>query len=147
LREVGIDISGQRAKRIDAVLFDRIDTVVTLCGGNACPVLPGTTRSLHWEIADPAVVEGTDAARVEAFRSARDELRSHIAELVAAGRFGERPSDPQAAPTCLSPLTRPERAPLRVPGTLLLNRKWGVRRSAVEEALYELTQQALDFAA
>jgi hypothetical protein len=29
----------------------------------------------------------------------------------------------------------------------LLNRKWGVRRSAVEEALYELTQQALDFAA
>lgn len=85
LREIGIDISGQRAKRIDAVPFDRIDTVVTLCGGNACPVLPGTTRSLHWEIPAPVALEGQAAARLEAFRSARDELRSHIAELVVAG--------------------------------------------------------------
>ena len=106
LREIGIDISEQRAKGIEAVPLDRIDTVVTPCSGNACPVLPGTTRSLHWEIADRATVEGTDAARAKVFRSARDELRSHNAELVAAGRFGERPSDPHAAPTCLSPLTR-----------------------------------------
>jgi arsenate reductase len=83
--EIGIDISEQRAKGIDAVPLDRIDTIVTLCGGNACPVLPGTTRSLHWEIPDPVALEGQAAARLEAFRSARDELRSHIAELVAAG--------------------------------------------------------------
>jgi len=83
LREIGIDISGHRAKGIEEVPLDRIDTVITLCGGNVCPVLPGATRSLHWDLSDPAAVEGSDAVRFAAFRSVRDELKRRIEELVS----------------------------------------------------------------
>lgn len=89
LREIGIDISEQRAKGIEAVPLDRIDTVITLCGGNVCPVLPTTARSLHWEIPDPAAVEGSEATRLVAFRQARDALRSRIEKLLATELGGK----------------------------------------------------------
>ncbi|MCX6096720.1 MAG: arsenate reductase ArsC [Candidatus Bipolaricaulota bacterium] len=93
MREIGIDISGQRAKSIAEIPADEIDTVVTLCGGNACPILLGSARYFHWGIPDPAAVEGREAIRLVAFLSARDELRRRTAELVAAELRGERPSN------------------------------------------------------
>jgi len=90
MREIGIDISGQRAKGMEAVPLDKIDTVVTLCGGNVCPILPGRARSFHWEIADPAAVEGQDEVRLAAFRNARDELRRRISALLAGEESDDR---------------------------------------------------------
>ncbi len=83
LREIGIDISGQRAKSVNKIPADEVDTVVTLCGGNVCPILPTEGRSLHWEIPDPADVKGPEEARLAAFRRARDELRQRIEELIS----------------------------------------------------------------
>lgn len=83
LREIGIDISGHRAKAVAEIPAAEIDTVITLCGEEECPVFLGKATRLHWGLPDPAAVSGSEAERLNAFRKVRDELRRRIADLVA----------------------------------------------------------------
>ncbi len=82
MEEMGIDISGQKPKGIDAVPLDRISTVVTLCGEEVCPILPRPTRRVHWPLPDPAAVKGGRDARLGAFRRVRTELRLRVGALL-----------------------------------------------------------------
>jgi arsenate reductase len=84
LAEIGIDISHHTSGGIDDV-EPSVDTVVTLCAEEVCPVWLGHARCLHWGLPDPAAVEGTEAQRLDAFRSVRDELRTRLG-IVFHGR-------------------------------------------------------------
>jgi len=79
--EEGIDISHQRAKGLGAIPISQVDTIVTLCAEEVCPVVPGTVRRLHWPLPDPARAQGTDQERLAAFRAARDELKNLLPHL------------------------------------------------------------------
>ncbi len=83
MSELGLDISGQRSKSVDDLAGEHFDVVVTTCdeAKEACPLFPGAFEMLHWGIADPAAVEGDEAKRLDAFREARDELWTHVADL------------------------------------------------------------------
>ncbi|MGH7547678.1 MAG: arsenate reductase ArsC [Gemmatimonadales bacterium] len=81
MAEQGIDISHQRAKGLGAIPVSQVDTIVTLCAEEVCPVVPGTVRRLHWPLADPARAQGTEAERLAAFRAARDELKKLLPKL------------------------------------------------------------------
>ena len=83
LREDGIDISHHRAKGLDAIPLDDVDTIVTLCAEEVCPVVPARVQRLHWPLADPARVEGSPDERLAAFRAARDRLRELLPRLWA----------------------------------------------------------------
>ncbi len=83
LREIGIDISRHRSKGVAEIPASEVDTVVTLCGEEECPVFPGRTARLHWGLPDPAAVTGTEEQRLAAFRRTRDELRRRISDLLA----------------------------------------------------------------
>lgn len=85
MREIGIDISGQRSKAAEEYAGQRFDLVVTTCdeAREVCPLFPGATRMLHWSIADPVVASGD--ARWAAFRAARDQLRARIESELLAG--------------------------------------------------------------
>jgi len=83
LAEIGIDISGHRSKSVSEIPADLVDTVITLCGEEECPVFLGRARRLHWGLPDPAGVRGSDEARAEAFRRTRDELRRRLAVVFA----------------------------------------------------------------
>lgn len=87
LREIGIDISGQRSKSAAEVPSSEIDTVITLCAEEECPVFPGNVRRLHWGMPDPAAASGSDSDVLDAYRKVRDELSRRIAEF-----FREYPS-------------------------------------------------------
>ena len=80
MREIGIDISGQRAKPIESVLGDDVGLVITLCAEEVCPVLPGTVRRLHWPIPDPVTDDPalSEADHLARFRTARDEIRARL---------------------------------------------------------------------
>jgi len=78
LREIGIDISGYRAKSVAEIPASEVDTVVTLCGEEECPVFLGNARRLHWGLPDPAAVGGSEAERLSAFREAREALLKRI---------------------------------------------------------------------
>jgi arsenate reductase (thioredoxin) len=62
MREVGIDISGQRSKSVDEFAGRAFDYVITVCENakETCPILPGTTKRIHWSIEDPAAARGTE---------------------------------------------------------------------------------------
>jgi protein-tyrosine-phosphatase len=81
LKEIGIDISRQRSKAVAEVPASEIDTVVTLCAEEACPVFLGQATRIHWALPDP-VAAGTEDERMAAFRSVRDELRRRISGLI-----------------------------------------------------------------
>ena len=86
LREIGIDISDHRSKDVASIPAEDVDLVVTLCAEEECPVFLGTARRLHWGLPDPASVQGSEEARLTAFRATRDELRRRIAALVSSER-------------------------------------------------------------
>lgn len=82
LAEIGLDAGAQRAKGLEAIPASEVDTVVTLCAEEVCPVFPGKVRRLHWPLPDPAAAEGDDEARLAAFRTVRDELAKRVADLL-----------------------------------------------------------------
>jgi thioredoxin type arsenate reductase len=84
LKEIGIDISGHRSKSVTEIPPAEVDTVVTLCGEEECPVFLGKATRLHWGLPDPAAVQGSEEERLNAFRSTRDEVRRRIEALLAA---------------------------------------------------------------
>ncbi len=83
MSEVGVDIRQQTSKTLDEIPVAEIDTVITLCGDAAerCPVFPGASVREHWALPDPARAEGSEEAILEAFRSARDEIRERVRSL------------------------------------------------------------------
>jgi thioredoxin type arsenate reductase len=85
MAEIGIDISGQRAKPVDEIDATGIDLVVTLCAEEVCPVLPGRVRRLHWPIADPTSTDPslTPEEMRTRFRTAREQIRARIEVLRA----------------------------------------------------------------
>ena len=81
LAEVGIDISGHRAKGVNALAPADIEAVITLCAEEVCPVFLGKARRIHWGLPDPARAGANDAERLQAFRDVRDELRRRLARV------------------------------------------------------------------
>ena len=85
LNEIGIDISGHRSKGLESIDVGSVDTVITLCGEEVCPVFPGKVHRVHWGLPDPAGSTGTEEARMNAFRSVRDELLRRLKALFDHG--------------------------------------------------------------
>ncbi|HEY0099290.1 MAG TPA: arsenate reductase ArsC [Pyrinomonadaceae bacterium] len=86
MREIGVDISGQRSKAVEEFAGQRFDYVVTVCDNarEQCPVFPSETRRIHWSFDDPAAASGGEAERLAVFRRVRDEIRERLREFVAS---------------------------------------------------------------
>ncbi|HJT71233.1 MAG TPA: arsenate reductase ArsC [Terriglobales bacterium] len=85
MREVGIDISGQRPKKTGDFLGQRIGYVVTLCDREkerSCPIFAGALWRLIWPLEDPLLADSPDE-RLAAVRRARDEIRRRVVEFVS----------------------------------------------------------------
>jgi arsenate reductase len=82
LAELGIDISRQRSKNVSEFVEQSFDDVITLCTEEVCPVFPGTARRLHWDLPDPAAIQGTEDERLQAFRQIAAELELRLDEFV-----------------------------------------------------------------
>jgi arsenate reductase (thioredoxin) len=76
MREVGIDLSAAKPRRLTADLAPRIDWLITMGCEEACPVIPDARRE-DWQIDDP---KGQPIHRV---RAIRDDVRRRVQEFVA----------------------------------------------------------------
>jgi len=76
MREVGVDIAGQRSKSVDDV-GEGWDVVVTVCD-SSCPVPPRSGLKLRWKLPDPSAAVGTEEERLAVFRGVRDSIRSRV---------------------------------------------------------------------
>ena len=80
MREIGVDISSQSSKDVAGVVGTPVQYVVTVCSNarEKCPVFPATVKFIHWDLDDPAAVQGTDEEKLAAFRQARNKIAAHI---------------------------------------------------------------------
>ena len=76
MRELGVDLSNARPRRLTDDLAREADLLVTMGCGEACPHVPGLVRD-DWPLPDP---KGQPPARV---RAIRDEIRARVEELAA----------------------------------------------------------------
>lgn len=75
LAAIGVDIADARPKGLDASILDRVDVVVGMGCGDACPVVPGA-RVVDWDIDDP---DGRSARDVDHIR---DEIARRVESLI-----------------------------------------------------------------
>ena len=74
MREVGIDISKERPKKLDLEMQLHADWAITLGCGGACPYVP--TRVDDWDVPDP------HGRRMDEVRAIRDELEDRVRDFI-----------------------------------------------------------------
>ena len=74
MREVGIDLSAKRPKKIDLEMQLHADWAITLACGGTCPFVPGIVED--WDIPDPA------GRPLDEVREIRDELERRVRDLI-----------------------------------------------------------------
>jgi arsenate reductase len=89
LQSIGLPTDGMRSKSWDefaqpgAPAMDFVFTVCDQAAGEVCPIWPGNPVTAHWGLPDPAAVEGSEEARLAAFRRAHRELENRIKLFVS----------------------------------------------------------------
>jgi len=88
LDEAGLDHSWARSKSVTEYLGQTFDYVITVCdqARQNCPVFPGVHETLHWGYEDPAAVEGTEAQRLDAFRSTLTMMAGRIQSFITLAK-------------------------------------------------------------
>ncbi|HET6713013.1 MAG TPA: arsenate reductase ArsC [Actinomycetota bacterium] len=76
MAEVGIDISSEFPKPWTDEVVQAANVVVTMGCGDSCPIFPGT-RSMDWEVGDPAGLP------LEQVRPIRDEIGDRVRGIMA----------------------------------------------------------------
>ena len=82
MREIGIDISGQRSKSVDEFVDQQFDYVITVCDNarESCPIFPGPGQRIHQSFEDPSAA--TPAQQLEVFRRIRDAIAAWLSGVV-----------------------------------------------------------------
>jgi arsenate reductase (thioredoxin) len=76
MREIGIDISGRKPKRLSVEVQLHADWAVTMGCGDVCPYVP--TRVDDWDIPDPA------GRPLDEVREIRDAISERVRDLVVS---------------------------------------------------------------
>lgn len=83
MRELGVDLTTHSSKSVQTIDPATVDTVITLCAEEVCPVFLGKARRLHWPVPDPASKDPLPRdLMLERFRTARDTIREKLEQLV-----------------------------------------------------------------
>lgn len=80
MREVGIDINGNKPKRLNIFQDYHFDYVVTVCdqANESCPYFPGGNIRIHKSFPDPSKFQGWHEDVIKEYRRIRDEIKNWI---------------------------------------------------------------------
>ena len=89
MKEHDIDISNQTPKRISDLKDYKFDLSITLCvsAQESCPILAGLPAVVHWDLEDPAAVQGGREAKRKAFKNTASIIRNLVHDLFHRGYF------------------------------------------------------------
>ncbi len=93
MRELGVDLTTHHSKSVQTIDATTVDTVITLCAEEVCPVFLGKARRLHWPIQDPASKDPSlpRDEMLARFRTARDQIQTRLEVLAALLDVPESP--------------------------------------------------------
>lgn len=94
MSELGIRLDGHASTSVDDVDPRSVDTVITLCAEEVCPVFLSDAKRLHWPIDDPDSKDKSigDDEMLQRFQQARDKIKMRL-EILAA--IQNRPESPE----------------------------------------------------
>jgi len=75
MREVGIDVSGNRPQKLTDDLGEWADIIVTMGCGDECPYIPGK-KYIDWDLTDPVNKPLTEVRRI------REDIAGRVSALV-----------------------------------------------------------------
>ena len=84
LNEAGIPTDGLQSQSWDEFEDFKPDIVITVCdsaAGEACPVWFGQSIKVHWGLADPSKLEGSEEEIAAAFRDCIKEIKHRVSQL------------------------------------------------------------------
>ncbi len=84
MAELNIDLRSHESTSVQDVAPASVELVITLCAEEVCPTFLGRARRLHWPLRDPdrKHEDLTDDERLDAFRQARDEIKTRLIDLI-----------------------------------------------------------------
>lgn len=82
--EAGVDITTQVPKIVSEWFKESFAYVITLAdiAKERSPVFPFTPHLLHWSLADPSLVPGSEEEKKRAFRKVRDEISENVRKFI-----------------------------------------------------------------
>ena len=84
LQQRGYAVDGLQSQSWDDFEDFEPDLVVTVCdsaAGESCPLYFGKSLKVHWGLADPSKIEGSDSEIEQAFMHCIDEIERRAADL------------------------------------------------------------------
>ncbi|WP_158967182.1 arsenate reductase ArsC [Paraglaciecola sp. L3A3] len=85
LAEAGISTEGLTSQSWDDFEYFEADIVVTVCdsaAGESCPVWFGKSLKVHWGLADPSKLEGSEEELAQAFRETIELIKQRVEALL-----------------------------------------------------------------
>lgn len=88
LEKAGVSTEGLRSKNWDefaAPDAPNMDLIITVCdnaAGEVCPIWPGHPATAHWGYPDPSQGDGTDAEKLQAFRTTLLAMKRRLDLLI-----------------------------------------------------------------
>ena len=85
LKEANISVDGLQSQSWDEFEDFKPDVVVTVCdsaAGEACPVWFGNSVKVHWGLADPSKIEGSEEEQAQGFRACIAEITERVNKLI-----------------------------------------------------------------
>ncbi|MCP4650853.1 MAG: arsenate reductase ArsC [PVC group bacterium] len=84
MAEIDIDITVQRSKSVTEFQDQAFDFVITVCNNakQSCPILADKHEKIHWDMEDPAEVNGTEEEKMIVFREMRDEIVNRVKKFL-----------------------------------------------------------------
>ncbi|MGA8872359.1 MAG: arsenate reductase ArsC [Candidatus Acidiferrales bacterium] len=84
MREVGIDISAQKAREVGSLFHETFHFVVVLSdeARERYPLYPFTRRLLKWSVPNPEIAARELEAQKQMFRQVRDQMKIQVEKLI-----------------------------------------------------------------
>lgn len=84
LQQAGYSASGLTSKSWDELSDFQPDVIITVCdsaAGEVCPIWFGNTLKIHWGLADPSKVIGSEAEVASAFADCINTIEQRVIQL------------------------------------------------------------------
>ncbi len=83
MKELGIDMTKNRSKSVNEFYHDRFDYVITIHdeARKKSPTFQGSHTKIHKSLEDPADVKGSESEKLDAFRTARDQIKEWLTDF------------------------------------------------------------------
>ncbi|BDX07198.1 arsenate reductase ArsC [Planctobacterium marinum] len=89
LQETGYAVDGLQSQSWDEFEDFAPDLVVTVCdsaAGETCPLWFGKSTKVHWGLADPSKLQGSDEQKKQAFLDCIEQIKTRVQALVEIAR-------------------------------------------------------------